>query len=65
MTLNIVKSVPSESIAEYFGVDEEHAREATKRVLLEYKRQMNEFLDEVIDNTTDNSKDDTNRLIKK
>lgn len=38
VAINLLRSIPSSDISEYFGVSEEKAREATKRVLKEFKQ---------------------------
>ena len=48
--VNILRTASSDDIAEFFGVDVDKAREASKRVLIEYKTRMNSILDETIEN---------------
>ena len=54
--VNILRSASSEDIADFFGVDVDKAREASKRVLIEYKSRMNSILDEVIENVDQETK---------
>ena len=43
----------TESIAKFLEIDEDEVREITKKALLLYKDNINEFLDKIINITTD------------
>lgn len=50
-----LSSVPTESIANFLGIEESEVREATKKVLLTYKKSINQFIDTTIQVATDQS----------
>lgn len=56
------KYFSTEAFAEFLGIDQNQVQEAIKEILLEYKKNVNKFLDNIIETTDERNNDSTNKL---